>query len=324
MAKKNSPQTILDSGFSDWVLDRLPDLSGKTYVITGANGGLGLVCVRELGRRGANIIMACRSMPKAEAAKKELETTVRGYLELVQVDLSDMASVRHAANKVRKLTQQIDGLINNAGVMQTPETRTVDGFELQFAANHLGHFLWTGLLIDLVEAASGRVVPVSSIAHKSGRIDFQDLMQEKKYSPTQAYAQSKLANLMFGLELDRRLQASGSSATAIIAHPGVSATDLQFTGPVGVFKFIYWILMPFISQSPEEGAVPLMLAAAGKEAKRCGYYGPTGSGDMKGPISDAQVIREALDRDAQRRLWEASEKLTKHEWVFSTDLTDLK
>ena len=194
---------ITDSGFKNWTPQQLPDLSGKTYVITGANGGLGFLSARELGKRGANIIMACRSMPKAQSAKLKLQNVVKGSLELMPLDLSDMASVRHGAAEVRKLTSKIDGLVNNAGVMQTPETRTVDGFELQFAANHLGHFLWTALLLDLVEAASGRVVAVSSIAHKNGKINFDDLMLEKGYSPSKAYFQSKLANLMFGIELDR-------------------------------------------------------------------------------------------------------------------------
>ena len=206
---------ITDSGFKNWKLNQLPDLKGKTFVITGANGGLGFITAQELGQRGANIIMACRSITKANSAKAKLEKVVKGSLDLVPLDLSDMASVRRGAEEVRSLTTKVDGLINNAGVMQTPETRTVDGFELQLAANHLGHFLWTALLLDLVEAASGRVVAVSSIAHKNGKINFLDLMQEEKYSPSNAYFQSKLANLMFGIELDRRLKASGSYPLAL-------------------------------------------------------------------------------------------------------------
>lgn len=309
---------ITDSGFKNWDPKQLPDLANKTFVVTGANGGLGYLCAKELGKRGANIVMACRSVSKAQEAKQSLEKIVNGWLEIVEVDLADMSSVRAGAAEVRKLAPQIDGLINNAGVMQTPESRTVDGFELQLAANHLGHFLWTAILLDLVEAASGRVVSVSSIAHKYGKIEFDDLMLENDYSPTTAYFQSKLANLMFSLELDRRLQKSGSKATAIAAHPGLSATNLQFSGPKGLWPSLYKVVMPLMSQSAERGVIPILLAAAGKEAKRGAYYGPTGIADMKGPIGDAAVTKLAQDHQAQERLWRESEKLVGRAFDFNS------
>ena len=183
-----------------------------------------------LGKAGANVVLACRSPDKAQAAKRDLEKQVKGTVDLVQLDLSDLASVRAAADEVRRNHTQIDGLINNAGIMQTPKRKTKDGFELQFGTNHLSHFLWTRLLIDLVDATAGRVVVVSSIAHKFGEIDLDDLMWETGYTPSKAYFRSKLANIMFAFELDRRLQANGCKSVCIACHPGYANTNLQSTG----------------------------------------------------------------------------------------------
>lgn len=304
-------KTISNLGISDWREDRLGDLSGKLYVITGGNSGIGYEAAKMLGEKGADLILACRSVTKAQSAKEALETSVKGSVELVSLDLSDLSSVRAGAEAVRGITSRIDGLINNAGIMQTPQIKTKDGYELQFATNHLGHFLWTGLLLDLVEAAEARIVVVSSIAHKMGKkkIDFDDLMGEAKYSKTDIYAQSKLANLMFAFELDRRLQAGGSKAIAIGCHPGYSATNLQSTGPTGFLNLIYKPLNALMAQGSLEGARPTVLAAAEPEAKRGAYYGPTGWMDAKGPVSDAKVAAHALDEAAQKRLWEVSEEL---------------
>lgn len=304
-------KTISNLGISDWREDRLGDLSGKLYVITGGNSGIGYEAAKMLGAKGADLILACRSVSKARSAKAELEKTVKGYVELVSLDLSDLSSVRAGAETVRGMTKRIDGLINNAGIMQTPQIKTKDGYELQFATNHLGHFLWTGLLLDLVEAAAGRVVVVSSIAHKMGkkRINFDDVMWEANYSATDVYAQSKLANLMFAFELDRRLKATGSPAIAIACHPGYSATNLQSTGPTGLLNLLYKPLNALMAQGSHEGARPTVLAAAEPEAKRGAYYGPTGWMDAKGPVSDAKVADHALDPVAQKRLWEISAQL---------------
>lgn len=313
-------KTISNLGISDWREDRLTDLSGKLYVITGGNSGIGYEAARMLGEKGADLILACRSVSKAQSAKADLERSVKGYVNLVSLDLSDLSSVRAGAETIRGMTNRIDGLINNAGIMQTPQIKTRDGYELQFATNHLGHFLWTGLLLDLVEAAEGRVVVVSSIAHKMGkkRIDFDDLMGKAKYSKTDIYAQSKLANLMFAFELDRRLQAVDSKAIAIGCHPGYSATNLQSTGPTGLLNLIYKPLNALMAQGSHEGARPTVLAAAGPEAKRGAYYGPTGWMDAKGPVSDAKVASHALDETAQKRLWEISEKLVGFDYKFRT------
>ena len=301
---------ITDSGFTDWKPDQLPDLTGKTYVITGGNSGIGLEAARMLGRAGADLILACRSLDKAETARRDLEGDVRGRVDVVELDLSDLSSVRAAATEVRRITQKIDGLINNAGIMQTPQRKTRDGLELQVGTNHLGHFLWTSLLLDLVEAAKGRVVVVSSIAHKFGSLEeLDDLMSENGYTPSRAYARSKLANLMFALELDHRLKKNGNDAICIACHPGYSNTNLQSTGPTGVLSFLYALTNPLLSQSSHAGAIPTVLAAAGKEARRGAYYGPTKMSEARGPVGDAIVATHALNRGAARKLWSDSENL---------------
>ena len=309
MAKK-----INQSGFSDWKPSQLPDLSGKTYVITGSNSGIGFEAARLLRERSAKIIMACRSINKGEKARDKLKETCTGDVDLVQIDLSDLSSVRKGADEIRARANSIDGLVNNAGIMMTPQEKTVDGFDLQMGANHLGHFLLTGLLLDKVEAANGRIVVLSSIAHKGGALDLDDFMSDRKYSPTRAYAQSKLANLMFAFELDRRLQAAGSKAICIACHPGYTDTNLQSTGPTGFLKVFWSTMNKLAAQGLEAGATPTVLAAAGKEAKRGAYYGPGRFGDTRGSISDANVSGHALDQDKQKRLWEKSETLVGFEW----------
>ena len=301
--------TISQNKIENWREDRLPDLSGKCFVITGGNSGIGLEAAQMLGRKGADLILACRSTQKAASARMILEATCTGTINLVTLDLADRSSICRASDGVRAITQRIDGLINNAGIMQTPKRQTADGFELQFGTNHLGHFLWTSLLLDRVEAAGGRVVQVSSIAHRLGRIHFGDLMGEKKYSSTKAYAQSKLANLMFALELDRRLAKEQSPAIAIACHPGYSNTNLQSTGPTGLLNMIYKPLNALIAQPSALGAVPTVLAAAGLEAQRGAYYGPTGFLDMRGPVSLSHIAPHALDLDRSARLWAESERL---------------
>lgn len=316
MAEKDQNKKLMDSGFSNWTAEQLPDLSGKVYVITGGNSGIGFEAAKHLGNAGADVVLASRSLAKAEAAARDLHTHVRGKIDVVQLDLSDLSSVRLAAEDIRKKCNKIDALINNAGIMQTPEQKTVDGFEMQFGTNHLGHFLLSGLLIDLVEAAAGRVVTVSSIAHIPGAIRFDDLMGKKEYSSMTAYAQSKGANLIFALELDRRLQASGHKSISIACHPGYSNTNLQSTGPTGFFSFLYKITNPLFAQSSREGALPTVLAAAGIEAKRGGYYGPQKAAETRGPVGDAKVAPYVLDQKTATKLWDESEKLVGYKWVL--------
>ncbi len=307
-------QKIADSGFADWTPDRLPDLTGKRYLITGGNTGLGFEAAQMLATRNADIVIVSRNADKARKAVSELERLGSGNVDFVVADLSSLASVRKAADEIRQRYDGLDAIINNAGVMQSPQEQTVDGYELQFATNHLGHFLLNGLLLDLVEARAGRFVPVSSMAHKRGKMHFDDLMLRQNYSPTRAYCQTKLANLMYGLELDRRLKAAGSRASSITCHPGYAATNLQSTGPRGALKLFYRFTNRYLAQTATEGAVPLVLAAAGTEAKPGAYYGPTGPIDARGPVSDSAVIDAALNEDDAARLWTESEKLVGFNW----------
>jgi len=199
-------------------------------------------------------------------------------------------------------------------VMQTPQQTTADGFEMQFGTNHLGHFLMNHLAFDLVEARSGRIVPVSSVAHRQSRgIDFDDPMLESSYSPTKAYSQSKLANLTYGIELARRLETAHSSVVSISAHPGYAATNLQSTGPTGVLNALYKVTNLF-AQSAEQGSWPLVFAAAGAEARNGGYYGPSGLGETRGKVGDGAVTDRASDAEAGSRLWERSEELLGISW----------
>ena len=303
-----------DSGFNDWTPEQLPNLAGKTYLITGGNAGIGIEAAKMLATADANIIVACRNAEKAQQATEDVSVLGSGSCESVAIDLSSMASVRSAAAEVRERHQKLDGLINNAGIMQTPQTTTVDGFELQLATNHLGHFLLAGLLFDLVEKAAGRFVVISSIAHKFGTINFDDLMGTKNYSPTTAYSQSKLANLLFALELDRKLKAIGASASCIACHPGYSATQLQDTGPKGLLNSLYKLMNPLLAQPAYRGAIPTVLAAAGSEAVPGAYYGPQSMGEARGRVSDAIVAARAQDLDVAARLWSVSEKLVQHDW----------
>ena len=219
-----------------WSADQIPDQSGRTAVVTGANSGLGLVTARGLARAGASVVLACRDVRKGEAAAAEIGAAVPGArLEVAELDLSSLASVRRFAAALG--VGELALLINNAGIMMTPQQQTGDGFELQFGTNHLGHFALTGLLLERLGRAGGaRVVTLSSLEHKSGHIHFDDLQLVHGYAPRKAYRQSKLANAVFGLELDRRLRAAGSPVVSVLAHPGYTATNLQSTGPTGIMK----------------------------------------------------------------------------------------
>ena len=300
-----------DSAVTNWNVERLPDLSGRTYFITGANSGLGYECADHLRRKNANVILGARSLDKGQAASTKLgRIDGNGSIDLVQIDLADTASIRAADVALREVTDGLDAVVNNAGVMQTPQLETADGFELQFGTNHLGHFLLNQLVFDLVAARSGRIVPVSSLAHlRSRAIQFDDIMYSANYSATYVYGQSKLANLMYGLELSRRLEAAGSEVQSISCHPGYSATNLQSTGPTGLFKLIYKVSNLLVAQSAASGAAPLALAAAGTEARNGAYYGPTQMGDTRGSIGDSTIADKARDLTAAARLWEVSEDL---------------
>ncbi len=293
-----------------WTAEEIPDQSGKLAIVTGANSGLGLVASRELARHGAEVVMACRSTEKGEAAAREIAGEAGVAAPSVHaLDLSDLESVRSFAAAFAG--RPVDLLLNNAGIMMTPQRKTADGFELQFGTNHLGHFALTGLLFDSIQKAGApRIVTVSSNEHKGGEIEFGDLMLEEGYAPRRAYQRSKLANAIFGIELDRRLRASGSRAISVLAHPGYSGTNLQSTGPTGVMKAIMKITNRVIAQAPERGALPELYAATAPGVEGGDYFGPDGIQEMRGHPTRTETIPEAHDAETGRRLWEVSEELT--------------
>ena len=297
---------------STWRTEDIPDQSGRTAVVTGANSGLGLATTRELARRGARVIMACRSTDKGESAASDIRRQApEAKLDVRPLDLGSLESIQAFANDFGLEAGRLDLLINNAGIMMTPQQTTHDGFELQLGTNHLGHFALTGLLLDTVQSAeAGRVVTVSSIEHKSGHIEFGDLQSEDGYAPRKAYRQSKLANAIFGVELDRRLRAAGSSAISVLAHPGYSDTNLQTTGPTGPMKAILKVGNKLLAQDADTGALPTLYAATAPGVEGGDFYGPDGFKEMRGNPTHVDVIPEARDPGVASRLWDISEELT--------------
>jgi protochlorophyllide reductase len=303
-----------------WTAAAIPDQSGRVALVTGASSGLGLETAKALAAKGATVVMACRSPRKGEEARQELlsELThgpqVHGALDLLPLDLADLASVRVAAASLAERYGRLDLLINNAGVMAPPRTLTRDGFELQFGTNHLGHFALTLLLLPLLRAQEGaRVVLVTSGAQYFGRIAFDDLQGERSYDRWKAYSQSKLANVMMALELQERLKAEGSDVLALAAHPGVARTNLQ---PASLamngskLEALAYRLMDPCFQSAAMGALPQLYAATAPEAAPGGHYGPDQWGGMRGYPKAVKVAPAALDAPQRRRLWEVSESLT--------------
>lgn len=307
---------VKDSHINDWTPDELADLSGKRYLITGGNSGIGLEAAKILGGKNADIIIAARNEQKGKAAADAVKACGSGTVDLVLLDLANLSSIRAAAAQVASDFGPLDALIDNAGIMQTPKQKTEDGFEMQLGTNHLGHFLFAGLLYPRVREAKGRIVTVSSIAHKFGRIQFDNLMLERGYDPTTAYTQSKLANLLFAMELDRRLSAAGEPVMSVACHPGYSDTSLQSTGPGAMWTAIYRFSNAVFAQPAKLGSYATVLAAADPRAESGGYYGPTGFFDARGPVGDAEVEKRALNEDAAKRLWDVSEELVGFEWTF--------
>jgi NAD(P)-dependent dehydrogenase (short-subunit alcohol dehydrogenase family) len=298
----------------EWTSADIPDQSGRLAIVTGANSGLGLVTARELARAGARVVMTSRNEAKGEEAVRAVEVLAPGAeleLELEQLDLASLESVRAFAERVRERHAEIDLLINNAGVMATPRRETADGFELQFGTNHLGHFALTGLLLDTLEGQEdARVVTLSSGAHRGGRIAFDNLEGRRRYFRWSAYGQSKLANLMFALELDRRLHAAGSTIKSLAAHPGWSATKLQTTGPPKLDTLLMAPVNKFFAQDADMGALPTLYAATGPGLEGGSYIGPDGIGEMRGHPTRVSPSRTARDEALARRLWEVSEEMT--------------
>lgn len=309
-----------------WTTASIPNLSGRLALVTGASSGLGLETCRALAAHGATVLMACRSLQRGEAARQALLTAPGGgsaetgsgasgwgALDLLGLDLADLASVRSAAAEVTERYGRLDLLINNAGVMAPPRTLSRDGFELQFATNHLGHFVLTLLLLPLLrQSPAARVVHVTSGAQYFGRIGFDDLQGERRYDRWQAYSQSKLANVMTAVELQQRLQAEGSGVLSLAAHPGLARTNLQPTSVAmngsQLEGFAYRLMDPLF-QSAAMGALPQLYAATAPEATPAGHYGPDQLGGMKGHPTPVRMAPAAQDADQRQRLWQVSEEL---------------
>jgi len=298
-----------------WSAKDIPDLNGKTILITGANSGLGLEAARMLAKKGAEIVLACRRpSAAADAVATIRKETPNAKLEVLELDLASLDSVRKAAAAFRSKHSRLDILINNAGIMAIPRRETADGFEMQLGTNHLGHYAFTGLLVDTLVATPGsRVVNVASMAHRTGRMNFDDLHGKKRYSKWGAYGQSKLANLLFTLELAKRLQSKGASTIALAAHPGYAATNLQSVGPQMEKSSIGTKMMEIgnalFAQSAEAGALPIVRAAVDPAAKPNDFYGPGIAGAWGAPKHNSRASAAKNPTSAQK-LWEASSAAT--------------
>jgi NAD(P)-dependent dehydrogenase (short-subunit alcohol dehydrogenase family) len=296
---------------SKWTVADIPDQTGRTAVITGANTGLGVETAAALAAHGARVVLAVRNLDKGkQAAAKITEATPGAEVELQELDLSSLDSVRTAAEQLRADHDHIDLLINNAGVMYTPKSTTADGFELQFGTNHLGHFAFTGLLLDrLLPVPGTRIVTVSSMGHRiRAAIHFDDLQWERSYSRVGAYGQSKLANLLFTYELQRRL-APGGTTIAAAAHPGGSNTELMRNMPRPLVV-VSDLIGPLFFQDPALGALPTLRAATDPGVTGGQYFGPDGFGQTRGYPKVVGSSAQSHDVELQRRLWAVSEELT--------------
>ncbi len=299
-----------------WTAADVPDQSGRVAVVTGASSGLGFETAKVLAARGAHVVLACRDLGKAGRTADNIRAdNRRASLQVVRLDLASQASVREAAEEIRSTCPQLDLLINNAGVMEVPSyQRTEDGFELMLATNHLGHFALTGLVLDRMLATPGsRIVSVSSIAHRRGTIHFDDLQLERSFDAEVAYPQSKLANLLFTYELQRRLAADGAPTVALAAHPGLARTDLWIGSSLLERVLIssrLRMLTFAVIQSAEVGALPTLRAAVDPAAQGGEYYGPSGRWEFTGDPGRVSSNERSHDRADQDRLWELSEQLT--------------
>jgi NAD(P)-dependent dehydrogenase (short-subunit alcohol dehydrogenase family) len=296
---------------SNWTTADIPDQSGRVAIVTGANTGLGFHTAAALADKGAHVVLAVRNLDKGKDAVDKIKAdSPNAVVALQQLDLTSLEAIREAAEEIKAAHQRIDLLINNAGVMWTPKDTTKDGFELQFGTNHLGHFTFDGLLLErLLPVEGSRVVTVSSQGHRTGRINFDDLQSERKYGRHAAYAQSKLANLMFTYELQRRLTAKGAPTIAVAAHPGGSNTELTRNVP-GVVRAPLEAVWGLVTQGADMGALPTLRAATDPDVQGGQYYGPDGIGEQRGHPKLVESSKRSHDEAVQRRLWEVSEELT--------------
>ena len=299
-----------------WSTESMPDLSGRHVVITGANSGIGFEAARICADQGARVILACRSEQKAQdACDRILNSTPSAQVESIPLNLASLNSIRQCADQLNDRLGRIDLLFNNAGVMALPESRTEDGFEMQLGTNHFGHFALTGLALEAILAApAGRIINVTSNAHKMGQMNWDDLHGSKRYRPWPAYAQSKLANLLFTYALQRRLAETAQSTIAVAAHPGYSATNLPFaTAQMNqssfqevLVKLGNWL----IAQDATQGALPMLRAATDPNSQGGEYWGPQGLFEMTGAPIEVNSAPRAQSREDQERLWEISVEQT--------------
>ena len=288
-----------------WKFEQIPDQTDRVAIVTGANTGIGFETAAALAQRRANVVLACRNARKAEDAIARIrERTPSAELEFLELDLASLDSVGRFAGAFASAHDRLDLLINNAGVMAPPFGRTEDGFELHFGCNHLGHFALTGRLLNLLEATpDSRVVTVSSLTHRMGVMDFDNLNAEKGYRKMAAYGQSKLANLLFTLELQRRLESSGSGVLAVASHPGWTGTEIQRHSSLIEF---FTPLAP----GPDRGALTTLRAAVDPQARGGDYYGPRGLFELAGLPKKVRTSSGARNVSYAERLWRVSEELT--------------
>ncbi len=295
----------------EFKLEEVTSMKGRIAIVTGANTGLGFETALAFAKKDIKVIMACRNEKKAKEAMDRIKKEVHlADLKFIPLDLMDLASVHSFADKFLEEFDRLDLLINNAGIMIPPFQKTKDGFESQMGVNYFSHFVLTGRLIDLLNKTEGsRIVTLSSKAHENGKIDFDDINSLKSYSKIKAYSQSKLACLMFSLEIDRRLKKANGSVLSVAAHPGVSTTDLGRHIP----KFLYYLLMPifyWFTHKPAKGALPTIMAALDQDVSGGDYFGPKGFRGMKGKPTKIKAEPHAYDEKVAKRLWELSEEQT--------------
>ena len=299
-----------------WTPTQIDDQSGRTFIVTGANSGIGFETTRQLAARGARVVIATRNETKGRDAVARIEAAQPGAaVEFRMLNLADLDSVRAFAAAILSDGIVVDVIVNNAAVMYPPRLLTPQGFESQFATNHLGHFALSGLLFETIRRArDARVVTITSIEHKGGSIHFDDLAGERSYSPRAFYQQSKFANVLFGLELDRRVRAAGVPVRSVLAHPGYANTNLQSSGPTGLMRQLMKISNPLFAQSAAMGALNELYAAVDPAAESGRLYGPDGLGEMRGHPTELQPAASARNERTARDLWELSEELTGVTW----------
>ncbi len=304
-----------------WSSADIPDLTGRTVIVTGANSGIGLEAATALAARGAEVTLAVRDLQRGSSAAQRIgQVAPAARVDIVRLDLADLASVRDfAAAWTQAQSEGLDVLVNNAGVMAIPRRETVDGFEMQLGTNHLGHFALTGLLVRSLRPG-GRVVTVSSGVHRFGRMDFDDLQSVRSYQRWRAYGQSKLANVLFALELHRRAEAAGADLRSIGVHPGYAATNLQAVGPrmsgSRVGEAVVGVANRFLAQSADAGAWPTLMAATDPDVPSGSFIGPTGFLGQRGTPGFETPSQAARDVDVARRLWDVSADLTGVEYPW--------